>query len=190
MMYPILCKVRFETLHRVFREREVWVQIGFSVFMNWIIAPLVMVCLTFEVLGCLLMRIQLALSWAFLPDKPALRDGLILVGLARCIAMVRLTQLDNPFTSNKSLGAHLDRPRRRGRRILRNPRSHQLAPPNRTLRTSRTSLHRRHQSPRRPSRRRVLDSRQERRRLPRHSHSSSDSHPLLHPQARQPELVR
>ncbi|EXJ55048.1 arsenical-resistance protein [Cladophialophora psammophila CBS 110553] len=72
MMYPILCKVRFETLHHSFRERNLWVQVVFSVFVNWIIAPLVM----------------LGLAWAFLPDEPALRDGLILVGIARCIAMV------------------------------------------------------------------------------------------------------
>jgi arsenite transporter len=43
MMYPILCKVKFETLHRVFAHRQIWVQIGFSVVMNWIVAPLVMV---------------------------------------------------------------------------------------------------------------------------------------------------
>ncbi|KIW24283.1 arsenical-resistance protein [Cladophialophora immunda] len=72
MMYPILCKVRFETLHHSFHERTLWVQIAFSVFVNWIIAPLFM----------------LALAWAFLPDEPGLRDGLILVGIARCIAMV------------------------------------------------------------------------------------------------------
>ena len=72
MMYPILCKIKFETLHHVFKQRAIWIQIAFSVFLNWIIAPFLM----------------LALSWAFLPDKSGLREGLILVGLARCIAMV------------------------------------------------------------------------------------------------------
>ncbi|KFZ20238.1 hypothetical protein V502_03256 [Pseudogymnoascus sp. VKM F-4520 (FW-2644)] len=84
MMYPILCKVQFETLHHVFREREIWIQILFSIVLNWIIAPLVM----------------LALSWAFLPDKPDLREGLILVGIARCIAMVLIwTSLAGGSTS-------------------------------------------------------------------------------------------
>jgi ACR3 family arsenite transporter len=44
MMYPILCKVRYETLHRLFRTRALWVQIAFSIVMNWIVAPLLMVC--------------------------------------------------------------------------------------------------------------------------------------------------
>lgn len=72
MMYPILCKVKFETLHLAFRTREMWIQIAFSVLVNWILAPFLM----------------LGLAWAFLPDKEGLRAGLILVGLARCIAMV------------------------------------------------------------------------------------------------------
>ncbi|PWY72424.1 putative arsenite efflux transporter ArsB [Aspergillus heteromorphus CBS 117.55] len=72
MMYPILCKVRYETLHRSFRERGLWVQVAFSVGVNWVVAPLVM----------------LGLAWAFLPDERGLREGLILVGIARCIAMV------------------------------------------------------------------------------------------------------
>ncbi|RMZ84782.1 hypothetical protein DV737_g887, partial [Chaetothyriales sp. CBS 132003] len=72
MMYPILCKVKYETLHRVFAHRQIWVQLGFSIIANWIIAPLFM----------------LGLAWAFLPDEPGLRNGLIFVGLARCIAMV------------------------------------------------------------------------------------------------------
>lgn len=72
MMYPILCKVQYEKLHRVFAHRQIWIQIGFSIFVNWIVAPLLM----------------LGLAWAFLPDEPGLRTGLIFVGLARCIAMV------------------------------------------------------------------------------------------------------
>ena len=43
MMYPILCKVKFETLHNVFRERAIWIQVGFSLVVNWIIAPFLMV---------------------------------------------------------------------------------------------------------------------------------------------------
>ncbi|ESA43883.1 arsenical-resistance protein ACR3 [Neurospora crassa] len=72
MMYPILCKVRYESLHELFSHRTIWKQIGFSILVNWIVAPFLM----------------LALSWAFLPDKEELRVGLILVGLGRCIAMV------------------------------------------------------------------------------------------------------
>jgi ACR3 family arsenite efflux pump ArsB len=43
MMYPILCKVQYETLHQVFAHRQIWVQLGFSIVVNWIIAPLLMV---------------------------------------------------------------------------------------------------------------------------------------------------
>lgn len=43
MMYPILCKVRYEILHRLFRTRALWVQIVFSIVINWVIAPLLMV---------------------------------------------------------------------------------------------------------------------------------------------------
>lgn len=72
MMYPILCKVQYETLHLAFKSRELWIQVGFSILMNWLVAPFLM----------------LGLSWAFLPDESGLREGLILVGIARCIAMV------------------------------------------------------------------------------------------------------
>ena len=44
MMYPILCKVRYETLHRSFRQKSLWIQVGFSIVVNWIIAPFFMVC--------------------------------------------------------------------------------------------------------------------------------------------------
>ncbi len=42
MMYPILCKVKYETLHHAFRTRQIWVQIGFSIVVNWVVAPLLM----------------------------------------------------------------------------------------------------------------------------------------------------
>lgn len=72
MMYPILIKVRYELLPSLLRQRQLYHQLALSIVLNWIVAPLLM----------------LALSWAFLPDRPALREGLILVGVARCIAMV------------------------------------------------------------------------------------------------------
>ncbi|KAK8061675.1 sodium bile acid symporter family-domain-containing protein [Apiospora phragmitis] len=77
MMYPILCKVRYESLHDIMSHRGIWKQIAFSVFMNWIVAPFLM----------------LGLAWAFLPDKSELRADLILVGLGRCIAMNQCKQV-------------------------------------------------------------------------------------------------
>ena len=47
MMYPILCKVQYEKLHEVFRGREVYTQIAFSLLVNWIVAPLIMVSFPF-----------------------------------------------------------------------------------------------------------------------------------------------
>jgi ACR3 family arsenite efflux pump ArsB len=44
MMYPILCKVKYESLHLVFQKREIWIQIIFSIVVNWLIAPFLMVC--------------------------------------------------------------------------------------------------------------------------------------------------
>jgi arsenite transporter len=72
MMYPILCKVRYESLHQLLRTRTLWAHLALSFVLNWIIAPLLMT----------------ALAWSFLPDRPELREGLIFVGVARCIAMV------------------------------------------------------------------------------------------------------
>ena len=51
MMYPILCKVRYEVLHRLFQTKALWVQVLFSVVVNWVIAPLVMVCFAISVPG-------------------------------------------------------------------------------------------------------------------------------------------
>jgi ACR3 family arsenite transporter len=45
MMYPILCKVKYETLHLVLQHRALWIQIGFSIIMNWLVAPFIMVSL-------------------------------------------------------------------------------------------------------------------------------------------------
>jgi len=44
MMYPILCKIKFETLHLAFKTKELWIQVGFSIIMNWLVAPFLMVC--------------------------------------------------------------------------------------------------------------------------------------------------
>ncbi|KAM0746986.1 arsenical-resistance protein [Meredithblackwellia eburnea MCA 4105] len=72
MMWPILCRVSPTALLRLFSDRKIWQHLLFSLVVNWIIAPFFM----------------LGLAWAFLPDKEDLRHGLILVGVARCIAMV------------------------------------------------------------------------------------------------------
>ncbi|KAM6494381.1 arsenical-resistance protein ACR3 [Amanita muscaria] len=74
MMWPILTKVQYERLLQIFSSSRTWIHITISLGLNWIIGPLIM----------------LALAWATLPDLPTYRTGVILVGLARCIAMVMM----------------------------------------------------------------------------------------------------
>ncbi|WP_287901873.1 ACR3 family arsenite efflux transporter [Arthrobacter sp.] len=69
MMYPVLAKVRYDRAHRVLENRKLMIA---SLVLNWVLAPAFM----------------FVLAWVFLPDLPEYRTGLVIVGLARCIAMV------------------------------------------------------------------------------------------------------
>ena len=69
LIYPILAKVRYGELGHVMRDRRL---LGLALLLVWGIGPLLM----------------FGLAWIFLPDQPDFRSGLIMIGIAPCIAMV------------------------------------------------------------------------------------------------------
>ena len=87
MMYPPLARVRYEDLKKVVTAKGSKTMLTESLTLNWVIGPLLM----------------FVLAWVFLGAYPDLRNGIILIGIARCIAMVivwnNLAEGDNEWTA-------------------------------------------------------------------------------------------
>ncbi|MFX0063742.1 MAG: ACR3 family arsenite efflux transporter [Candidatus Hermodarchaeota archaeon] len=84
MMYPVLAKVKYEEMAKI---KSAWKMFSVSLVLNWIIGPVLM----------------FILAWLLLPDQQGFREGIILVGLARCIAMVLIWSMlaggDSEYTA-------------------------------------------------------------------------------------------
>ncbi|MFD9810000.1 arsenic resistance protein [[Kitasatospora] papulosa] len=85
MMYPVLAKVRLRPARHRHPYRRLLLP---SLVLNWVVGPALM----------------FALAWVFLPDLPEYRTGLIIVGLARCIAMV-IIWTPSPRSRSTSYGS-------------------------------------------------------------------------------------
>lgn len=72
MMYPVLCKVRYGLMGAILFQKKTRRLLYGSICLNWVVGPALMT----------------GLAWATLPDLPEYREGVIMIGLARCIAMV------------------------------------------------------------------------------------------------------
>jgi arsenical-resistance protein len=120
MMYPVLAKVRYREIGRITADRRMMTA---SLVLNWVVGPAVM----------------FALGWLLLPDQPAYRTGVILVGPARCIAMVLIwtdlacgdcemaTMLVAPNAVSRSCSTPLLASSTCGAARLAGPAHHQLA---------------------------------------------------------------
>lgn len=67
MMWPVLCKVKYEVLGELLKDKVLWYNMMLSLFLNWVVGPALMT----------------GLAWALLPDLPGYRNGIIIVGIAR-----------------------------------------------------------------------------------------------------------
>ena len=86
MMWPVLTRVQWESLPKLFSSSQLWTHIILSVILNWIIGPFIM----------------LGLAWLTLMDLPGYRTGVIMVGLARLIKYNSYLVKDSPYRTSNS----------------------------------------------------------------------------------------